>query len=315
MCSLGQEPPVECPPPSSLSPSPPPPNWSQIEHINLLPSRPADLRIITRDHTVFLAQRAVLSFASDKLACLAYSHNLGGLTPIHLDEPTCAVRAMLEWIYPHTSMHIEDFDTLDAAFTISKTYDLDAMRRVLRDLLNQPDSLVNMRADPIRAYSLATSHGFIANAREAAQLAVGRVDFRKEWMLDELKERGVSVECAFRLVQYQFAWESALADVLLRLAGDEMGLGEEERKVLACSECVTGVTVWQRAWGERVYLKLICTPFEECDYLFRPGYLTRIWDEGCEQCMVKIMRNQEALDDWLSRVHKVLRRKWEDIYG
>ncbi|KAG8697698.1 hypothetical protein FRC09_007705 [Ceratobasidium sp. 395] len=322
MCSLGRESAYNGPLPSSSSPSPPP----EVEHVNLLPGRPADLRITTRGPVVFLAHSAILAFASDKLAHVVGSHlNFGGLTPVHLHESPEAVRAVLEWVYPHTSMRIEDFDTLEVALNISNKYDLDAMHSVLRDLL----LTVFLHKDPIRVYSLATTHGFTALAREAARLSLGKVDFRREGMLEELKAGGVSVECAFRLVQYQFAWESALADVLLRTCsvGGEMLLTEEESGLLVCGECASRalgwedaegpleVVGWQRLWAERVYLRLICTPFEECDDLFCPDYLSRVWDEGCEQCMVRLMRSQDALDDWLSRVRRVLSKRWTDIYG
>ncbi|KAG8755162.1 hypothetical protein FRC12_010967 [Ceratobasidium sp. 428] len=321
MCSLGRES-VYCGPlPYSLSPSPSP----EVEYVNILPGRPADLCITTRDPVVFLAHRAILAFASDKLAQAVGSHTLGGLMPVHLPESPKAVRAMLEWIYPHTSMRIEDFDTLEAALLISQKYDLDAMREGLHNLL----STVFLHKDPIRAYSLATTHGFTVVSRKAAHLSLGKVDFRREGMLEELKAGGVSVECAFRLVQYQFAWESVLADVLLRTCsvGGEMLLTEEESGLLVCGECASRalgredaegpveVVGWQRLWAERVYLRMICTPFEECDYLFCPDYLSRIWDEGCGQCMVRLMQSQDALDDWLSRVRRVLNKRWVDIYG
>ncbi|KAG8778243.1 hypothetical protein FRC12_025078 [Ceratobasidium sp. 428] len=307
--------------PCSVSPLPSP----EVEHVNLLPGRPSDLRITTRGPVVLLAHRAILAFASDKLAHVVGSHTLGGLTSVHLHESPEAVRVMLEWVYPHTSMRIEDFDTLEAALSMSNKYDLDAMHSVLRDLL----LTVFLHKDPIRAFSLATAHGFTALAREAAHLSLGKVDFRREGMLDELKTGGVSVECAFRLVQYQFAWESALADVLLRTSsvGGEMLLTEEESGLLVCGECASRalgrenaegpleVVGWQRLWAERVYLRLICTPFEECDHLFCPDYLSRVWDEGCEQCILRLMRSQDVLDDWLSRVRRVLSKRWTDIYG
>ncbi|KAG9079776.1 hypothetical protein FRC06_007483, partial [Ceratobasidium sp. 370] len=226
MCSPGRE--VAHPLPSLPPPSP------DFEHANLLPSRPADLLITTRDLTVLLAHQAMLAFASDKLANLLEFDQPARLRSIHLDQSSGAVRTMLEWIYPHTSMSVGNFDALDAALAISKAYDLGAMHDALRGLLDQPNSPVHISVDPIRAYSLATTHGFTSYAQEAARLAIGKVDFRKEGLLEEFKTRGVSVECAFRLGQRQFAWESALADILLRTSvpSDKMVLTEEESQVL-----------------------------------------------------------------------------------
>ncbi|KAG8736788.1 hypothetical protein FRC10_008950 [Ceratobasidium sp. 414] len=324
MCSLGAEVTHLCPPPSA-----PPHRLQDFEHTNFLPGHPADLLITTRDLTVLLAHQAMLSFASDKLAGLVKFGQSGRALSIHLDEPSGAVRTMLEWIYPHTSMHVGDFDALDTALAISKTYDLGTMHDALRGLLDQSNSPVHVSVDPIRAYSLAIIHGLTSHAREAARLAVGKVDFRKEGLLEEFTKSGVSVECAFRLAQKQFAWECALADVLLRTSvpGDKMVLTEEESQVLVCGECAScapgredaegplGMVGWQRIWAEKVYERLICTPLDECAYLFRPDYIPRIWREGCERCLVRLMGNQDMLDDWMSRVCRVLNRQWIDIFA
>ncbi|KAG9077320.1 hypothetical protein FS749_010804 [Ceratobasidium sp. UAMH 11750] len=161
MCSLGRE--VAHPYPLPSSPSPPR-RLQDFVHINFLPGHPADLLITTRDLTVLLAHRAILTFASDKLANLVKPGQPGRILSVHLDEPPRAVRTMLEWIYPHTSMFIGTFDALDAALAISKAYDLGAMHDALRGLLDQSNSPVHISVDPIQAYSLATAHGFISHA-------------------------------------------------------------------------------------------------------------------------------------------------------
>ncbi|KAG8736787.1 hypothetical protein FRC10_008949 [Ceratobasidium sp. 414] len=301
--------------------SPGTPEWipadlKDFEHPHFM-GRLADLTIHTRDSETFFAHRVVLLFASNKLENLVRA---AVLDEIHLqDESSGAVRSLLEWVYPHTSMHIPSFDALDAALSIAKKYQLDAMRDALRTMLRQPDSPVNLRKDPILAYSIVTTHGLTSDAQEAARLAVGAVDFRRPRVLEELTERGVSVECAFRLAQKQFAWECALADGLLRTStssGENLILEEWEWKRLVCAECTSwdedegpmGMVQWQRNWAERVYERLLCTPLE--DY-----YVTRVWNEGCERCMIRLMRDQDMLDAWMSRVWKMVNRKWEEIFG
>ncbi|KAG9073703.1 hypothetical protein FRC06_011194 [Ceratobasidium sp. 370] len=310
--------------------SPGTPEWipaelKDFEHPYFLMRRlKADLAIHTRDSQTLFAHRVMLSFASDKLESLVHAAVAG---VVHLqDEPSGAVRALLEWVYPHTSMHIANFGALDAALSIAKKYQLDAMRDALRSMLRQPKSPVNIRKDPILAYSVATAHGLSLDAQEAARLAVGVVDFRRMGVLEELTGRGVSVESAFRLAQGQFAWECALADGLLRTStssGEALILEEREWKRLVCAECAswdedegpTGMVQWQRNWAERAYERLICTPLEDCAYLFRPDYATRVWNEGCERCMIRLMLDQDTLDDWMSRVWHMMNRKWEEIFG
>ncbi|KAG9088263.1 hypothetical protein FS749_002320 [Ceratobasidium sp. UAMH 11750] len=322
---------------SPTSPSPsfvfscPTPGWEpaeleDFEHPNFLrfecPN--ADLVIHTRDSQTLYAHRVILLFASSSLQSLVLSAVAG---EIHLqDESSGAVRSLLEWVYPHTSMNIANFGALDAALSVAKKYQLDAMQGALRSMLHQPGSPVNLRKDPIRAYSIATAHGLTSDAQEAARLAVGVVDFRRAGVLEELTESGVSVECAFRLAQKQFAWECALADSLLRTStssGEELILKGREWKRLVCVECVSwdevegpmGLVQWQRNWAERVYERLVCTPLDDCAYMFRTEYVTRVWNEGCERCMIRLMRDQDMLNDWMDRVWKMVNRKWEQIFG
>ncbi|KAG8736785.1 hypothetical protein FRC10_008947 [Ceratobasidium sp. 414] len=294
-----------------------------FKHSNFLLGRPADLIVHTRDLETFFAHRVVLAFTSEKLASLVRVSTNGAI--YFPEEPSGAVCSLLEWIYPHTSMRIANFGALDAALSIAKKYQLDAMRDALQSMLRQPDSPVNLRKDPILAYSIATTHGLTSDAQEAARLAVGAVDFRRPRVLEELTERGVSVECAFRLVQKQFAWECALADGLLRTStssGGNLILEEREWKRLVCAECTSwaedagpmGMVQWQRNWAERVYERLLCTPLEDCVYLFRSDYVTRVWNGGCERCMIRLMRDQDMLDAWISRVWKMVNRKWEEIF-
>ncbi|KAG9076054.1 hypothetical protein FS749_012218, partial [Ceratobasidium sp. UAMH 11750] len=185
--------------PTSPSPSfvfsPRTPEWvpaelQDFEHPNFLRfGRPnADLAIHTRDSQTLYAHRVMLLFASSSLESLVLSAITG---EIHLqDESSGAVRSLLEWVYPHTSMNIANFGALDAALSIAKKYQLDAMRDALRFMLRQPGSPINFRKDPIRAYSIATAHGLTSDAQEAARLAVGAVDFRQAGLLEELMEGG-----------------------------------------------------------------------------------------------------------------------------
>ncbi|KAG8771911.1 hypothetical protein FRC12_003350 [Ceratobasidium sp. 428] len=283
-----------------------------------------DLLISIHGGESFVVHRALLELASDKLADLAKAATNNRIY-LWDDQPSRGFQAMLDWIYPRKSMHICRYDVLDEALTTAKRYHLGAMRDALRSLLTQPDSPVNLRNDPLHAYSIATTHALPSEARKAAQLALGKVDFRRDGALEELKSRGVSVECAFKLAQRQFAWECVLADCLLRantVNGEELVLEENEWTLLVCAECVswgeadrpTGLVGWQRNWIERVYERLICTPLDDCAYMFRPEYVTRVWDEGCERCMVRLMRHQRVLDVWMQKVWEMLESKWAAIF-
>ncbi|KAG9090430.1 hypothetical protein FRC07_012111 [Ceratobasidium sp. 392] len=218
-------------------------------------------------------------------------------------------------------MRIPNFDVLDEALAIADEYKLGAMRDALGTLMTQKDSPVYINKDPIRAYGIATRRGLDLKAQEAARQTVGKVDFKRGYLLGELRKRGVSVESAFALAQKHFAWESALADVLLRSV-EALILEEEEWKVLVCAECVSwkevdgpaGLVEWQRNWIDRVYERLVCTPLDDCAYMFRPEYVARVWDEGCERCMIRLMRSQDPLDEWMARVWSRLQGEWEDIF-
>ncbi|KAG8713269.1 hypothetical protein FRC09_018909 [Ceratobasidium sp. 395] len=317
--------PIQTPPDSYWMPrspaySPRSPDVSQCD----LEYTEGDLCIFTQDRTKFVVYRTLLELASIKLAHLVKT-SFNDRVELWDDESPRAFRALLDWIYPQKLMHIPDYDTLYEALAIAKRYHLGAMRDALRSLLTQPDSAVNICNNPIRAYSIATTHALPSEARKAAQLALGKVDFRRDGALDDLKSRGVSVECAFKLAQRQFAWECALADCLLRantVNGEELVLEEKEWKLLVCAECVSwdeadrpaGLVGWQRSWIERVYERLICTPLDDCAYMFRPEYVTRVWDEGCERCMVRLMRHQRVLDGWMQKMWEMLESKWAAIF-
>ncbi|KAG9088262.1 hypothetical protein FS749_002319 [Ceratobasidium sp. UAMH 11750] len=302
----------------------PPFESEDFECLDFLPGYLADLAIHTRDSKTLFAHRAVLAFASGPLANLIHASPNGMIS--FGGESSGAVRALLEWVYPHTSMRIADFDALDGALGMAEKYQLGAMRDALRGLVYQPSSAVNIRLHPVQAYGIAISHGFTSEAREAARLAVGKVDFRREGVLEELKSMGVGAEGAFRLMQRQLAWESVLADVLLgssRPSCSELILEEREWNALVCPKCAswdedngpTEMVQWQRIWAEKVYERLVCTPLQDCAYVFRPDYVTRSWSEGCERCMIRLMRNQGVLDDWMGRVWEVLNQKWDGIFG
>ncbi|KAG8778246.1 hypothetical protein FRC12_025081 [Ceratobasidium sp. 428] len=282
-----------------------------------------DLTIHAQDGRVFMADRAILELPSKRLADLVKAAINNTL---YLSESSGAIRALLSWAYPQKTMHIEDFDTLDEALTIAKRYRLGPMLDALRSLLTQPDSPVHMRIDPVRAYHIAVTHDLMSEAPSAAMLAVGKIDFRDASVLDELKFRGrVSVECAFKLAQRQLAWECALTDCLLRTtteSGEKMILEEGEWKELVCAECVSwdeadgpsGLVEWQRNWAEKVFERLIHTPFEDCAHMFRPEYMTHVWSWGCERCMIRLMRNQNVLDAWMRKVWELLDSKWTAIF-
>ncbi|KAG9119553.1 hypothetical protein FRC07_005372 [Ceratobasidium sp. 392] len=224
-------------------------------------------------------------------------------------------------------MQIPDFGALSDAFVIANKYNLGAMRGALIDLLSQPNSPVNIRNDPVMAYSIALTYGLSAEAQTASRLAIGKVDFRQEGVWDELKRKGVLLESATKLSQKQFAWEGALADCLLRApmaSGGELLLKKQEWEMLECARCVgwdgprdgpTGLLKWQQLWAEKVYARLLCTPLNDCAYMFRPRYVIGMWSEGCEGCLVQLVKSQLVLDLWMDRVWKMLEKRWTGIFG
>ncbi|QRW10944.1 hypothetical protein RhiLY_09943 [Ceratobasidium sp. AG-Ba] len=328
-CMPGNEPPIIYSPASSPSPSPPPSDLKDFEYIGFLPGYPADLVILTRDESErWFAHRDILKFAkSEELVRLFRSPS----TTVYLDVPSGAVRTLLEWVYPHTSMHITTFNALDAAFFISIVYKLDAMRDSLRALFDQPDCPVRISVDPICAYSVASKYGFRFDAREAAKLAIGAMDFMAPGALEKMARKGVSPECAFRLVQRQLAWERVLGNVLLKMPIEvddvwacdlTTWVSDEDLRLMACGECVeraeAGSLVrmadWQRRWAAGVHRRLACTPFEKCDNMFQVDYVARGFFRRCEGCLVHVIRNPQAAERWVKKIWKALRESWMQIF-
>lgn len=328
--------------PPVQEPPQPLPILKGFSHDLFIPGCRADILICTSDDVDLYAHESVLKLVSpeirEKLQTTSYRPGAGERLCVAFARNGSAIRILLEYIYPHTAVQIKDFKALDEGLDVARTYEVGGLRKLLRGLMRMEGSSVHVSADPVRAYSIACTYGLGEEARMAARLAVGKVDFRKQRQpdvgdsdrmdtdegsggaLQELQQRGVSTEHAFALMQKQFAWECVLTDVLLRTSHpyNTLFLNEQEEVSLVCIDCQGGfpggLVEWQRIWAERVHSFLLCTPFEECTDLFRPRCVAEIWDRGCEKCMVRLMRNQELFDDWMSRVWRVLRRSWLSIF-
>lgn len=311
-----------------------------------------DALVCTSDGVDLYAHQSILKLASSELRQKVESAALlprsGGRVCVPFARTGSAVRTLLKYIYPHTTVNIESFEELLDGLDMAKKYKVDGLREMLRGLMRMEGSCVNLRVDPMRAYGIACTYGLEEEAKLAARLAVGKVDFRKQrsteagssdgmdadsaGVLQELHQKGVSLEHAFLLMQKQLSWECALTDVLLRSSHPDsiLFLEKEEALVLVCGDCEAkaahpqhvidrydfpvGLVEWQRIWAERVHSLLLSRPFDECRDLFRPECVVEIWDQGCEECMVRLMRNYDELDDWLSRVWRALNRNWLRIF-
>lgn len=314
----------------------------------------ADVLICTSDGVDLYAHELILKLVSpeirEKLRTASLRPGAEERLCVAFARTGSVTRILLEHIYPHTTVQIKDFDALGEGLDVARTYEVGGLSELLKGMMRIEGSSVHVSADPVRAYSIARTYGMGEEARMAARLAVGKVDFRKQRQsnigdsdhmdtdggsggaLEELQQRGVGIEHAYALMQKQFAWECVLTDVLLRTSHPDSSLflTEEEAAVLVCADCrakitraphdtgrydsPVGLVEWQRTWAERVHSLLLCTPFEECRDLFRPGCVVEIWDQGCEGCMVRLMKSQDLFDDWMSRVWRVLRRSWLTIF-
>ncbi|KAG9120058.1 hypothetical protein FRC07_004609, partial [Ceratobasidium sp. 392] len=74
-----------------------------------------ELSLYTKDSTVFFVHQELLRLASKPLADLVNGATFAGQLELR-EVPSRAVRALLQWIYPTTTMQIPDFGALSDAF-------------------------------------------------------------------------------------------------------------------------------------------------------------------------------------------------------
>lgn len=286
-----------------------------------------DLTLRTLDDVEFHVHSIILSLASPVLANMI---SIGTQRDVVVVAETAEIVAlMLSFIYPRPPLPVPSFEILRLGVHVADKYELDFMKKGLREQLSLIGSPVSVSADPLGALAFATAHGFREEAKLAASHASKDFDFQK---IEDLLKLIDSIPSSAPLVQIigtPFARASILFDVLFNFHQAPMAFSRDKHGKFLCGPCDTkylnrknrSPPEWLARWSYWVFQELKTRPLSDCADLFTPGFvnvalyrdrLGAVQEDLCK-CQGRIGTYQNEFEGWADGVFQCLMKRLEEV--
>ncbi|KDN40283.1 hypothetical protein RSAG8_08193, partial [Rhizoctonia solani AG-8 WAC10335] len=186
---------------------------------------------------------------------------------------------MLKFIYPKPTPIIKSMNDMNDAVRVASIYQLDSMKCRLREQLVLPESPVSVHTNPFGALCVASTHGFIPEAKLAAKNASKQCDFGKGEDLTQLVNATQNPSTAelVKLTGVPLVKTRVLVDVLFHFERSPMKL-HSNIDALVCVNCRGAFRnysrqsspEWQARWALWIFDEIKDRPISEWEPLFNP---------------------------------------------
>lgn len=286
-----------------------------------------DLVLRTVDEVDFHVHSIILALASPALASM---FSIGTQRDVVSVGETAEVLAlMLSFIYPRPPRSVSSFDVLRQGMHVADKYQLDDMKKQLREQLSLSSSPVSAFVDPLGALAFATAHGFREEAKLAASHASKDHDFQKIEDLLKLIEAIPSASPLVQMIGTPSARTAILFDVLFNFHQAPMALSGDTCASFLCPKCTPiylnnkrrSPPEWLARWSYWVFNELKNRPLSDCPDVFTAGFLNfalyrdkleAIQEATCA-CPARIGRHQDQFEIWAGAVCQCIVKRLEEV--
>ncbi|KEP46265.1 BTB/POZ domain protein [Rhizoctonia solani 123E] len=246
-----------------------------------------DLTIQSADGVNFQVHASILCVASPVFSDLLKGRKNDEI--VRLSENAAVLALMLNFIYPKPTPIIKSMNLMNDAVRVANIYQLDSMKTRLREQLVLVASPVSVHANPFGALCVASTHGFVPEAKLAAENALKQYNFGKGEDLTNLVNATQNPATAelVKLTGVPLVKTRVLVDVLFHSERAPMKL-DKNIDVLACVNCRGAFRnysrqsspEWQARWALWIFDEIKDKPISEWESLFSPSNVLKAFSQS-----------------------------------
>ncbi|KAG8690061.1 hypothetical protein FRC11_014083 [Ceratobasidium sp. 423] len=240
-----------------------------------------DLTIRSADDVNFSVHSLFLSVASPVFSDLLKTKNQN--ESIRFSEKSEVLALILQFIYPLPSPIIPSLELFNATMRVADKYQLTNIKARLREQFTMADSPVSVYSNPLAALSVASVHGFIAEAELAAKFASKQYDLGKMDDLKRLIDTAPATAALAKLIGIPAVKARVLTEVLFQFGRSPMHMNGGNLDSLVCGYCREpyrdfirqSPPEWQSRWAHWIFEEIKERPIAEWKGYFNHSNFNR----------------------------------------